>query len=220
VTLTVAAWLLVAILRLLVKPFDELVRSQLALDPASFLRQGHLWQPLTAMLVNGGLGQAVMNSLVLWVFGADLEREWRRGETLALVLVSGLCSGGCFLGLAATAAAGQVSGYPSPTGVTLGVMAAYGVVFSHRPLSVFGLISMRARALVIVVLVAQVVLFVVSRTWWVEALAILAGAAAGYALVRWVWWQQARRAGQPVARGKSRNRFGGLEGMPDEPRKE
>lgn len=220
VAVVVATWLLVALLQLLAKPVAALIQAQCVLDPASFFGQGHVWQPLTAILVHAGLGQAVMNGLVLWVFGADLEREWRRGEMLALVLVCGLCSGVCFLGLARAVTAGAGPGYPSPTGVVLGVMAAYGVVFAHRSLSVFGLVSLRARTLVMVVLAVQVLLFVVSGAWWVEAAAVLAGAVAGYLVVKLVWWYQNRRAGQAVGRGKPRGRFGGLEGMPDEPGRE
>ena len=219
VTALLVAWLLVAVLQLVWKAFAGFTQAQLALDAATFIGQGHVWQPLTATLVHGSLGPAILNSLVLWMFGGDLEREWRPREFLLLVLVCGLCSGLCFLGLAATQAAGGVLGYPSPTGVTFGVMAAYAVVFGQRPLSLFGLISMKAKTLVVLALAAQVVLFIVAGTWWVEAVAILVGAAAGYLLVKLVWWHTARRAGQAIGKPKGSGRFGGLEGMPDDSRK-
>lgn len=219
VTSLLVAWLLVAVLQLVWKAFAGFAQQQLALDAPAFLQQGHFWQPFTAILVHGGLGQAILNSLVLWMFGGDLAREWRRGEFLVLVLVCGLCSSLCFLGLAASQAVGRVPAYPSPTGATFGVMAAYAVVFARRPLSLFGVVSMRARTLVILALAAQVLLFVVAGAWWVEAVAILAGAAAGYLLVKLAWWHTARRAGQAVGKQKGHGRFDGLEGMPDDSRK-
>ena len=40
------------------------------------LFRGMVWQPFTYLFLHGGIGHIVFNMLTLWMFGADLEREW------------------------------------------------------------------------------------------------------------------------------------------------
>ncbi len=83
---------------------------------------GYLWQPLTYLFLHGGLGHLLINLLVLWMFGCDLERQWGRNRFLSYYLLCGIGAG--FINVLV-----KMTGLGSSTVITVGASGAiYGLL--------------------------------------------------------------------------------------------
>jgi membrane associated rhomboid family serine protease len=52
-----------------------------------------LWQPFTYLFLHGGLWHLLINMLVLWMFGADLERAWGTRRFYTYYFLTGVGAG-------------------------------------------------------------------------------------------------------------------------------
>src|SRR2546422_5146139 len=52
-----------------------------------------VWQPFTYLFLHGGLMHLLINMLVLWMFGRDLEQTWGRRRFYAYYFVTGVGAG-------------------------------------------------------------------------------------------------------------------------------
>ena len=52
-----------------------------------------LWQPFTYLFLHGGLWHLLLNMLVLWLFGTDVERAWGRRRFLSYYFLTGAGAG-------------------------------------------------------------------------------------------------------------------------------
>jgi membrane associated rhomboid family serine protease len=52
-----------------------------------------VWQPFTYLFLHGGLWHLLLNMLVLWMFGADIERTWGRRRFLYYYFLTGVGAG-------------------------------------------------------------------------------------------------------------------------------
>jgi membrane associated rhomboid family serine protease len=52
-----------------------------------------IWQPFTYLFLHGGLWHLLLNMLVLWMFGGDLERRWGRRRFLTYYFLTGVGAG-------------------------------------------------------------------------------------------------------------------------------
>lgn len=90
------------------------------------LRAGMVWQPVTYMLLHGGVGHVLMNMLGLAFLGPEVERRLGTPHFLTLYIVSGILGGLGFVMLDPHAMCVGASG-----GV-FGVMAAFATLFPQR----------------------------------------------------------------------------------------
>jgi membrane associated rhomboid family serine protease len=65
----------------------------LGLVPALVVFKGFLWQPFTYMFLHGGLFHLLINMLMLWMFGRDLELNWGRRRFYSFYLTCGIGAG-------------------------------------------------------------------------------------------------------------------------------
>lgn len=65
----------------------------LGLVPVDFAFRGRLWQPFTYMFLHGGLWHLLINMLMLWMFGRDLEINWGRRRFYSFYLTCGIGAG-------------------------------------------------------------------------------------------------------------------------------
>lgn len=97
----------------------------------SWVIRGAIWQPFTYLFLHGGIWHILMNMLMLWMFGADLERDWGRRRFMNYYFVCGVGAGLCVV------AADLLTGGPfRPTigasGAIFGVLVAFGLLYPHR----------------------------------------------------------------------------------------
>ena len=129
---------------------------ELGLVPLLATRGLRIWQPFTYLFLHGGLWHLLINMLVLWMFGSDIERAWGRRRFLTYYLLTGVGAG--VLNIVVKMAFYPL-GSPPQTVVTIGASGAvYGILlaaallFPDRQVWVIPfpiMLSMRAYVLII-----------------------------------------------------------------------
>lgn len=132
-----------------------------ALIPADVLR-GRVWQLVTYSLLHStpGPGHVLINMLMLWMFGAQLEQDWGSKKFLEFYLF-------CIVGAALTTIAvaylpitGVNPGVPTigASGGVYGVLAAFGLLYGDREIFMFPFpFMMKARYMVLIMVFLVVV---------------------------------------------------------------
>jgi membrane associated rhomboid family serine protease len=113
------------------------INFELGLGVRSVVPGLRIWQPVTYMFLHANLLHLLINMLVLWMFGGDLERIWGARKFLKYYFVCGIGAG------IINVAAGFLPllwGHPTsdiPTvgasGAIFGVLIANAVLFPDRP---------------------------------------------------------------------------------------
>ncbi|MBI5490224.1 MAG: rhomboid family intramembrane serine protease [Deltaproteobacteria bacterium] len=163
--------------------------------PADVVGRGWAWQILSYMWLHDPSSplHIVFNLFMLYMFGGFLERRWGSWAFLRFFLITGAVAG-------LTVAAVGWFYYPfQPTigcsGAVLAVATAFGIVYADAPVFLFGLLPMRARTMLLLVL-AFVLLDWVMRKPGISVAAHLGGMAAGFVLVKG-WWRPSRWRRRP-----------------------
>jgi membrane associated rhomboid family serine protease len=115
----------------------------------SFLR-GMLWQPFTYMFLHAGFGHIIFNMLTLWMFGADLERDWGTRRFLRYYFVCGVGAGMCDVVANLAFGSGRVSTIGA-SGAIYGVLLAFGLLYPTRTVFFSFLFPIPARIFVIII---------------------------------------------------------------------
>ena len=148
----------------------------LALFPKLFWH-GYLWQAFTYQFLHGGFLHILLNSLVLWSFGPELEHRWGSAKFTLFFLVCGVGGG-------IAAALGYVGGMQPIVGMSgsiFGLVAAQAAIDPNRRVFVMLLpIPFRIRDVLFVVLGSGIVMDVFGAGGDVAHWAHLGGAVTGY----------------------------------------
>ncbi len=119
-----------------------------ALRPQLVIR-GFIWQLVTYMFLHGGLWHILINMFIIWMFGTTLERVWGSSRFLKFYFICGIGGAiGSFIFAFDSAVIGA-------SGAGYGILVAYAVLFPHNQVFVWGLFPVRARTLVIVLVVIE-----------------------------------------------------------------
>jgi membrane associated rhomboid family serine protease len=117
--------------------------------------RGFIWQLFTYMFLHGGIWHLVINMLMLWMFGADLERDWGTRRFLRYYFVCGVGAGLCALTAALVVSSGPDDAMLAlPTigasGAIFGLLLAFGVVYADRIILMMLLFPMKAKYAVMI----------------------------------------------------------------------
>jgi membrane associated rhomboid family serine protease len=149
--------------------------------------RGFVWQPFTYMFLHSPvqISHLLLNLLILWMVGGDLERHWGGRRYLAYYLVCG-AGAGVFVTVA-----GYLSGTSVPTigasGAIYGLLLAYGIIFSERTILFMLIFPMRARTLSWVLFAVAFVSAWGQSASGVSHIAHLGGMVVGYLYLKRVW---------------------------------
>ena len=114
--------------------------------------RGALWQPFTYLFLHspGGFGHILINMLMLWMFGADLERDWGMQKFFNYYFVCGIGAG--LLDVAARFALGGNTGAATigASGAIYGVLLAFGLLYPNRTIYVMLMFPIPARIFVLI----------------------------------------------------------------------
>src|SRR6185437_3246199 len=100
---------------------------------------GYIWQVVTYSFLHGGLWHILINMLMLWMFGAQLEQDWGPGRFLEFYLF-------CVVGAALTTIAVAYSPIPGvnpgtqtigASGGIFGVLIAFGMLYGNQEIFMF-----------------------------------------------------------------------------------
>jgi membrane associated rhomboid family serine protease len=163
------------------------------LTPRQVVESGHVWQVFTYMWLHDPVSpwHILLNGFGLYMFGGLLERRWGPRNFLFFYVATGLASGLVILG------AGWWF-YPDvPTlgasGAVLGLAAAFGLVFADLPVFLFGVLPMRARTLLLLILAMVLLDWLLARPG-ISVAGHLGGLASGALLVTGYWRPSRLRA--------------------------
>ncbi|HZH44406.1 MAG TPA: rhomboid family intramembrane serine protease [Lysobacter sp.] len=154
------------------------------------------WQLVTYAFLHGNLPHLLFNMLALVMFGAPLEHVWGQRRFLTYYAVCVLGAALCQLGVGMWAISHGQPAYPTvgASGGVFGLLLAYGMLFpNQRVMLLIPPIPMKARTLVIVYGVIELLLGVTGRQPGVAHFAHLGGMLFGWLLIR--YWR-----GQPPFR--------------------
>ena len=151
------------------------------------------WQVLTYGFMHGGFAHLLFNMLALAMFGAPLEHVWGNRRYLTYYLVCIVGAALCQIGVGMWTLSQGGEAYPTvgASGGIFGLLLAYGMLFpNQRVMLLIPPIPMKARTLVIVYGVIELLLGVTGAQPGVAHFAHLGGMLFGWLLIR--YWR-----GQP-----------------------
>lgn len=143
------------------------------------------WQLVTYSFLHGNIPHIFFNMFALYMFGADVERLFGSRFFSAYYFVSVLAAAICHLVVTTWMGADPVPTVGASGGI-YGVLLAYGLYFPHRRVMLLiPPIPMRARTLVVVYAVLELVLGVTGTAAGVAHFAHLGGMLGGYIMIRY-----------------------------------
>jgi membrane associated rhomboid family serine protease len=115
------------------------------LQPISVYRGFWVWQLVTYMFLHatGWLSHLLLNMLMLWMFGTEVERLWGTREFVKYYFVCGIGAG------LVTCLVFPESTTIGASGAVFGVMLAYGYLFPNRQILFWFIFPMRAISFVL-----------------------------------------------------------------------
>lgn len=105
-----------------------------------------IWQPVTYMFMHGDVFHILINMVVLWMFGTELETIWGRKEFLKFYFITGTGSGLVWLLFNLTHPYAVLIG---ASGAIYGVLLAYGLMFPNRTVYLYFLFPVKVKYFVL-----------------------------------------------------------------------
>ena len=174
------------LLTTLVPPAFYWATSLFGLTPQLVLTRLWLWQPVTYMFLHGGIGHILLNMLVLWMFGTQLERIWGSRFFLRYYLITGVGAGIATIGAGLLPAAFAEPTYAGVTigasGAIYGLLVAFALYYPNAPVLMFFLFPVPARYFVMII--GAIAFLSVPRGGGVAHIAHLGGLVVGYLYLR------------------------------------
>ena len=138
--------------------FDLLVTKYFALNPLTPVLfrdlSGQLiqlsfypWQLVTYMFLHADFFHILINMLVLWMFGAELENLWGQNRFIFYYFLCGIGAGLCNLFIAPLFS--SVGPTVGASGAIYGILVAFGYLFPNRMIYIYGIIPVKAKFLVV-----------------------------------------------------------------------
>jgi membrane associated rhomboid family serine protease len=151
----------------------------------------HLWQPLTYMWLHSvdDPFHILLNMLLVWMLGSDLERHWGGKAFLRFYLVTG-AGAGLFItagGLLSPDPAAAIIPTVGASGAVYGLIVAFGMIFAQRIILFMMIFPMRARTFAWVMFGVSFFFTWSHSSGPVSHIAHLGGAVVGYAYLKRVW---------------------------------
>jgi len=140
--------------------FHDLYLNEIfGLVPAFIKDKGWAWQFLTYIFLHGQPLHLLLNMLILWYFGSEIEMKLGRKQFLFYFLLCGIGAG--IFNYAINCIFSDVSRLSHPiigaSGAIFGILAAYGIFFGDRYFLVFFVFPMKAKYFVLVMALVELI---------------------------------------------------------------
>jgi membrane associated rhomboid family serine protease len=158
----------------------------LGLVPVAVIH-GAVWQLVTYSFLHSTamLSHILLNLLMMWMIGGDLERHWGSRKYLTYWLVCAIGAGIC------VTAAGAPRGVAVPTigasGAIYGLLLAYGTIFSERRLLFMLLFPIKARTMAWILFAIAFISSLTPQSDGVSHVAHLGGMLFGWLYLKRAW---------------------------------
>lgn len=174
------------LLTALVPSLFNAMNGVFGLTPEAVLTGFWIWQPVTYMFLHGGIGHLLLNMLVLWMFGVQLERLWGSRFFLRYYFVTGIGAGLSTLAVSmlpfAFAEATHRAVTIGASGAIYGLLMAFALHYPRAPILMFFLFPVPAKYFVMIV--GAIAFLSVPRGGGVAHVAHLGGLVVGYLYLR------------------------------------
>ena len=104
------------------------------------------WQLVTYMFLHGSISHILLNMLMLWMFGMEIENTWGSRKFLFFYFAAGLAAGLANLFVA------PIFSSPGPTigasGSVYGILVAFAMMFPNRHVYLYFLLPIKAKYLI------------------------------------------------------------------------
>ena len=171
----------------------------LGFTPQLVLTRFMLWQPVTYLFMHGGVGHILINMLILWMFGVQLERLWGSRFFLRYYFVAGV--GAAVVTLLVSlpvlpfsfSAATYTTVTIGASGAIYGLLMAFAMYYPETPILMFFLFPVPAKYFVMIL--GAIAFVSTPRGGGVAHVTHLGGLLAGYLYLRRLRGVSARRFG-------------------------
>jgi len=129
------------------------INEVFGLVPAYVWYRGWVWQVVTYLFLHGPPLHLLLNMLILWYFGSEIEMQLGEKGFLFYFFLCGIGAGLFNLGVSLWLADMVGMGRPiiGASGAIFGILAAYGIFYGDRYFLVFFLFPMKAKYFVLVI---------------------------------------------------------------------
>ena len=130
-----------------------------------FVKEKHwYWQFVSYIFMHGHPLHILLNMLILWYFGSEIETKLGASQFLQYFLICGIGAGLFNYGVNVLFTDPSRLGHPiiGASGAIFGVLAAYGIFFGNRYFLVFFLFPMKAKYFVLIMAGIELVMGVES----------------------------------------------------------
>jgi membrane associated rhomboid family serine protease len=114
-----------------------------------------IWQLVTYLFLHGDVFHILMNMIILWMFGGELERHWGTKEFTRFYFICGIGAGIVHLLVSMLVINTPMISVIGASGAIYGLLMAYGVLFPNRIITLLLLfvlpINIKAKYLVMIV---------------------------------------------------------------------
>ena len=169
----------------------------LGFTPEATLESLWIWQPFTYLFLHGGVGHILINMLILWMFGVQLERLWGSRFFLRYYFVAGV--GAAIVTLLVSLLPFSFSGatYATVTigasGAIYGLLMAFAIYYPESPILMFFLFPVPAKYFVMIL--GAIAFVSTPRGGGLAHITHLGGLVAGYLYLRRLRGVSAQRFG-------------------------
>ena len=138
---------------------DFYLKELLGLVPALVKEKGWIWQFVTYIFMHGHPLHLLLNMLILWYFGSEIESKLGRDHFLFYFLLCGIGAGIFNYGVNLIFSDVTKLSHPiiGASGAIFGILAAYGIFFGERYFLVFFVFPMKAKYFVLVMALVELI---------------------------------------------------------------
>jgi membrane associated rhomboid family serine protease len=132
----------------------------LGLVPALVKQRGWVWQFVTYIFMHGQPLHLLLNMLILWYFGAEIELKLGEWTFLRYFFLCGIGAGIFNFGINVLFNNAAQLTHPiiGASGAIFGILAAYGIFFGNRYFLVFFLFPMKAKYFVLIIAAIELIM--------------------------------------------------------------
>jgi len=151
ILINTGVFLALALLNIFARPLFQTAVFLLGEVPHDTVFRFRLWQPLTYLFLHVDFLHVFFNMFGLWMFGAQIERDWGSRRFLRYYLLTGVGAG------VLNVAVSLLWGGPAATvptigasGAIYGLLLAFGLLYPHQPVFILFLFPVPARISVLI----------------------------------------------------------------------